>query len=204
MKRLLIVLLVLLAACGGGVDAPDDLPQGYSLVRGDHVGLALPPEWVAMQPTAEDYRAMVERVSQNNVPMSARLQDLAAAIDDDTLRLAAFHEDGYTNLNIAAQGAVPLEGVADRAAANRRGLENVGYRIVETDTVEINGKEAARTLARIQIVTSGGDLLDWTLLQYTLIAGGQAYSISFGTPRVYYAEHWAEFERIASTFHTLD
>jgi hypothetical protein len=157
-----------------------------------------------MQPTAEDYRAMVERVSQNNPAMSARLQDLAAAIDDDTLRLAAFHEDGFTSLNIAAQGALPLEGVADRAAANRRGLEAIGYRIVESGTAEINGKEAARTLARIQIATSSGDLLEWVLLQYTVIAGGQAYSISFGSPRGLFAEHQAEFERIASTFHTPD
>jgi hypothetical protein len=202
MKWMLMALL--LVACGGGIAPPDDLPPGYSLVRGDRVGLALPDEWAAMQPTVEDYRAMVERVSQNNQPMAARLQQLAAAIDDDTLRLAAFHDDGFTNLNITAQGAVPLEGVADRAAANRRGLENVGYRIIEADAVEINGKDAARTVASIQLVTSSGDLLDWTLLQYTIITGGQAYSISFGAPRVYFVEHQAEFERIAGTFHTLE
>ena len=198
------LMLMLLAACGGNLDAPDDLPQGYTLVEGDRVGLALPSDWTAMQPTVEDYRAMVERVSQNNLPMAARLQDLAAAIDDDTLRLAAFHEDGFTNLNIAAQGTLPLQSVADRAAANRSGLEAVGYRIMETGTTEINGKEAARTVASIQIATSSGDVLDWVLLQYTLVTGGQSYSISFGAPRTFYFEYQSEFERIASTFHTLD
>ncbi|HLA41961.1 MAG TPA: hypothetical protein VJZ27_00915 [Aggregatilineales bacterium] len=200
----LFALTILLSACGGGIDAPETLPADFTVAQGDRVALAIPAEWTAIQPTPEDFRAVADRLRNSNPLLATKIDDMAKEIRDDTLRLAAYHADGYTNLNIAAERAAFFQTAEVHAAANRDGLKEVGYEILETASVEINGQKAARTEAEIRLFTPQGEPYTFRLLQYTLVSGGTAYSISFGTPAIYYAEFESQFEQIASTFYTFD
>lgn len=202
--NLLLLLVMLLAACGGKVDAPQSFPAGYTVAKGNEVALALPADWVAVPVSRQDFVQMANKFRDTNPALAQRMDDMAAELDEDTLRLAAFHDNGTTNVNIAAQGVSLFESLDNHAAANRRGLENVGYEILTTDEVSLNGQNAARTTAQIRLNTGNDTSLTMMLVQYTLIVGSTAYSISFGTPSYQYDEFENEFQEIANTFHTVD
>lgn len=194
-----------LVACGGGDLAPpsaNTLPSDFVLVEGDRVGMAVPEDWTVIDPTADDFGTVAGNVAANNPAMANRLNDMADNIDDDTLRLAAYHPDGFTSVNITAQSIPFVETTEGHASRNRRGLQALGYVILETDTVTINGAEAAQTLAEIEITNPDGAPLQVRLLQYTVLLGSRAYSLSFGAARFDYNAMRPIFEQIAETFFT--
>jgi hypothetical protein len=136
--------------------------------------------------------------------MADRLQAMSESIDENTLRFAAYAGDGWTSLNIATE-AIPLPlGLEEQAAATRDGLAALGYQILKTERVSINGQAAERLIAEIAVTLNDGTVLDMSLLQYTLVTGGRAYSLSFGTPSHRLYEFLPTFELIADTFHTLE
>ncbi len=197
-------LLLSLVACGGSIDAPEQLPPDYQLVRGDGVALALPPDWQGFDPSPEDFRAVAASVADQNPGMAGRLEAMSAEIQDDTLRFIGLAPDGLTTVNVTSEGVPPFWNANAQASQNRDGLRDTGYDILHTDETTLNGQTAARTLAEIRVRQRDGARRAITIVQYTLVVGGRAYSLTFGTPSATYDDYAAQFDRIAQTFHTLD
>jgi len=197
-------LITILAACSSGVDKPDNMPSGYTVAQGKEVALALPAEWTAVPVTGADFQRTADQLGAANPAMAERLQSMAAAIDDDTMRFAAFHEDGITNVNITAEKVPALQSVEEQASATTRGLEQLGYTLLASQEIQINGEEAIRSDFRITLNRGNSSAITMMLVQYTLVTGSTTYSISFGTSDYRYGEMLDEFSSIVSTFHTVD
>jgi hypothetical protein len=202
-KGALASLVLALSACGGAVPPPERLPADFQLVTGQGVALGLPPDYTALPVSAEDFRQTADALAESNPALAGRLAAMSDSIAEDTLRLAALHSDGQTSLNITTERVPPTQNSQAQALLNRAGLEAFGYVILETGELEREGKTFATTTASIRLQNPQGVEVVWILAQYTLVRGGRAYSISFGTPRYAYLERRADFERIAATFHTI-
>jgi len=196
-----LLLALFLAACGGGI-APPNLPADYTLSTGDRVALGLPPTWVAVRPTVEDFRAVADHLRLGNPALADHVEEMGRAIEADTLRWAAYHPDAITSANVTAQRISPLESLQRHADANRVGLGKAGYQILEESSVTLGGRRYARTEAVINLQNADGSPRRMMLLQYTTLVGDTAYSISFGTSSYRYPVFEHEFDQIAATFHT--
>jgi len=199
-----LVLALVFSACSGTVPPPARLPTDFQVVTGQGVALGLPSDYTALPVSAEDFRQTAEVLAENNPALAGRLAALSDSIAEDTLRLAALHSDGQTSLNITSERVPPTQNSQAQALLNRAGLEAFGYVILETGELELEGKTFATTTASISLQNPQGVEVVWVLAQYTLVRGGRAYSISFGTPGYAFLKRRAEFERIAATFHTIE
>ncbi|MFP4321857.1 MAG: hypothetical protein ACLFTK_05325 [Anaerolineales bacterium] len=198
------LLLALLAACSGGVAPPETIPAGYTVFEGDGVGLGLPPGWQGMRPTADDFRAIASNIAQNNPNMSARLAAMSEDVDDDTVRLIATGPEPLISVNITTEAVPPFWNANAQASQNRDGLQDIGYEIIETGETTLNGQAAALTQAEIAIRQTDGGRVRMRIVQYTLVVGARAYSITFGAPSAWLDDYRAEFQQLAETFHTVD
>src|SRR5690606_9784140 len=134
-----LLMLLLLAACGGGVDAPDQLPPNYTIHTGDRVALALPHGWTVIPPNREDFARTADHLRETNPALATQIDAMAAEIQDDTLRFYANHQAAAATVNITAERVPPFARLASHAAANRAGLENFGYEIVTSGETMLNG-----------------------------------------------------------------
>jgi hypothetical protein len=198
----IFLLVIFLSACTGGLDKPDSFPAGYTAVEGDRVGLALPERWTSSRPKPEDFRAMADQFRETNPALAAHIDEMSREIQDDTLRLVAYHQDGITTMNVAAERT--YQSLEAQTQANQGGLETAGYRIIDESKVTINSHDASRLVAEITINQLDGTTLTMALVQYTLTAGGRSYSISFGTPAYALEDFEEEFQQVANTFYTVD
>ena len=201
---ILFSLVILLSACGGSIDTPETLPAGYTLAEGDRVAIALASNWRAVPVTSQDFAATGDYLRQTNPRLAAKVDEMAQEIHADTLRLAAYHNSGTATLNIAAERAPGLTTASAVAEANRRGLENFGYRIDRTWTTSFGKRKVEATEAYIMLDTTAGKQIRMGLIQYTLVGGGAAYTISLGAPAHQIDDLRAEFEQMAQTIHTVN
>gem|GEM_PF-5768569 len=206
MKLIFSLLLysIVLGACSSSIDPPANIPADYTLQEGDGVAVAAPADWVSFVPTDEDYQAVADTLRNTGNDMLAnRIDNMAQDLADGTFLIAAFHDDGITSFNITSESVPPFINTARQATDNRRGLEDFGYTLLEDTAVEINGNTFERSEFEITLSQSNGSTLTMVLLQYTIVTGNRAYSVSFGTPRYSYADFEPDFEQIIRTFHTI-
>lgn len=200
----LLGLCLFLVSCGGGIDPPKNVPPDYSLHEGNKVALALPSAWTSTPVSAEDFVKMAEKFRNTNPELAARMEEMSKEIKTDTLRFWANHNTDPVTVNIAVENVPVFDKLENHAQANREGLEETGFEILETDTTELNGKKAAYTKAVISVKVDDTNRLNWMLIQYTLLDGGKAYSVSFGAPQYLIDQYEPIFAEIADTFHTVD
>ena len=201
---LMVVFTMLLTACDSGVDKPDNIPAGYKVAEGNGVALALPAGWTVMPVSVADFQRTAAELAQSNPGMAARLEEMSSAIQQDTLRLAAYHEDGLTNVNITVEKVPGIQTTKAQAAATNDGLTELGYTLISSEEVQVNGEDAIRSDLQITLSRGDGSYITMRLVQFTLVVGSTAYSISFGTPDYRYAEMSDELTSIVSTFYTVD
>lgn len=198
------LVVLILAACSSSIDPPASFPADHTLREGDRVAVALPEAWVHTVPKASDYQDVANSLREQNPSVAAQMDEMATELGDDILRFFAVYNDGFTTMNITSERLPPTQNTAAQANANRRGLENFGYTILEESRVEINDQTFERTEAQILVTRQDGTPLTMMLVQYTIVKGSRAYSISFGTPKPFLAELESDFAQIVSTFHTIE
>lgn len=127
----------------GEEDVEDDLPDGWKVVEGDGVSLAVPEDWVDVP--IEDF-AMGEEELREAMPEAddAMLQQAASVVQQGGVLLAfGPPEDGFTdNVNILA---LPVPASIEQLEAEAElGMEQVGADVRSMERVELPIGESVR------------------------------------------------------------
>jgi hypothetical protein len=204
-------VLAFLLVLGFVVGTPEDEEDAVPVDTEDAVGpvvstadftLTLPAGWVgaelsasgegfgaALFPAEPELAAAVDGVVAN-VPRSFRV----VAFDEDAVRSQAVFVD---NLNVFRDDTIP-SGMPfdDMMRAQERGFGTLGFELVESDTVDLDGRRFGRLHARVDQAGGSADSLvyiteesgDIWILTYSFsgldagdraLADGSAASISF-------------------------
>ena len=128
---------------GGGRDDGADVPEGWKVVEGDGVSLAVPEDWVGVP--IEDF-AMSEDDLREAMPEAddAMLQQAASVVEQGGVLLAfGPPEDGFTdNVNILA---LPVPATIDQLEAEAElGMRQVGADVRSMERVELPAGDAVR------------------------------------------------------------
>lgn len=189
--------------------APEPEASGWTNHRGADFSLALPDSW---QPIAAGRSQLVE-LRQTNPLFAEYVQDALKA-DDPGSKFQLFDRSAVsqrvaaddhfvTNMGvIRARVDLPRAELWRLDVAGLRGLPNrVGP--VSRWHVDVDGREALKLRTRIRVRTPFGDRVLLSMTQWSVVAGGHEYVLTYTTTATGERQYGEIFEQSAKTFHLL-
>jgi hypothetical protein len=210
-SRVIAVLLVLLAlaACGGGDDEPAaEQPEK----TGESGGLAtyevasfgfsigVPSDWTALSADEALDDEVLDAIRENDPELAPIVDQIGR--EDSPIKLFALApepDDGFTtNLNVVVIEDVP-EGTTreDYFAASTNQIEDLGATGAEEERTDLPAGEALVLRYEHRL---GGAAQPLAALQYVLLENGIGYTLTYTALASAAERHTADFERSAQSF----
>jgi hypothetical protein len=163
----------------GGGDAAATVPEGYHLVEGDGVSIAVPESWDEIAPedfamTDEEFRQAFPNAPQDMLQQGGQFFEQGAVLVafDTTSEFAS-------NVNVIdIPGEAPLGLVEGQAESE---LSTLGAELHETGRVDLPIGEALRVEFTLDVATPGGGSVAARGVQFYAPVDGRTYIITIST-----------------------
>lgn len=200
---LLLILLGLSVACGGGAETPlpptlavdaaptrrpvivPTTPAGWTPYSRSTFQIALPDTWQEIKLTDADLQSAMQAAQESNPQLADQLGALRSSGQFKALTFYGIDQNNATSLRNVSIARVALEGTNDLetfANAYAKALPNVirGSKLVEMRTpARINGINAAMIVYDVSLVDSSGDLATLRGVQYLyMLDSGDTYLVT--------------------------
>ena len=215
MALLAISAVLALGACGGGpttssgASESGGLPAGWTRaeVADEGFSIGLPDGWTELSADDVGGSGIFDELQSANPEAAAALSQAQAAIESGQIALFAFDAEPddtasqfAANVNVLKAGATggSASDAADQMAEAITAQVPVNGE-VETDTTTLPAGEAG--VVRYEwTVASGATSTDVAVTQYAILAGGNAYILSFSAASDTIDAYRPLFEQIAESF----
>jgi hypothetical protein len=174
-----ILVVVGVAALAIGSDSTGAVPDGYAVIEGDGVSIAVPEDWREVEP--DDFAMSEDELERAFPDAPEGLLEQGAASLDQGAALVAFEvtDDFASNVNILElPGEAPLGEIEPQVEAQLRAL---GARIASTTRVGLPIGDALRVSYTVDVATPDGGSVPATGVQLYVPHEGSTYVITVST-----------------------
>ena len=204
-RALVVPLLVIaLAACGGGDDEPEQIAEEDGLttyeVASSGFSIGVPSDWRALSADEVVDDEVLDAIRESDPELAPVIDQIGTESSPIKLfALAPEPDDGFTtNLNVVAIDDVP-EGTTreDYFAASASQVEAFGVSGIEEERLDLPAGEA---MSLRYEHTLGGAGQPLAALQYVLFENGVGYTLTYTALASAAESYSADFERSAQSF----
>ncbi len=190
------------------------VPSGWQelTVPEESFAIAVPPRWQRLPVTSQELQATLAQIRQSNPELATALGARAQELIAGGVKLWAFDFDASsvqtrlaTNLTVTRQTVTSPPSLDTYVAVNVSQLEQLSslQGDVQHERVSIGALPAERVRYNLNFQASDGSTGVSAITQYLILAGDQAFVLTFATPVELLDKYQGTFDQSAASFRVL-